>query len=69
VQLKRPVITEGNHLSYALQWILFALMAITALIWGVKKEREAQSKTKKVSRRKNLGQVDAETEDSLLDRV
>lgn len=69
VQLKRPVITEGNHLSYALQWILFALMAITALIWGVKKEREAQAKTKKVSRRKNLGQIDAETEDSLLDKV
>ncbi len=69
VQLKRPVITEGNHLSYALQWILFALMAISALIWGVKKEREAQANTKKVSRRKNLGQVDAETEDSLLDRV
>lgn len=68
-QLKRPVISEGNHLSYALQWILFALMAISALIWGVKKEREAQSNNKKVSSRKNLGQVDAETEDSLLDRV
>ena len=68
-QLKRPVLGEGNHLSYALQWILFALMAGGALIWGIKKEREALSDKVRVSRRKNLGQVDAETEDQLLDRV
>lgn len=67
-KLARPELGEGNHLSYALQWILFALMAATALIWGIKKEREAQSNVARVSRRKNLGQVDAETEDSLLDR-
>jgi cytochrome oxidase assembly protein ShyY1 len=68
-QLKRPVLGEGNHLSYALQWILFALMAGGALIWGIKKEREALTDKVRVSRRKNLGQVDAETEDQLLDRV
>jgi len=67
-QLARPEIGEGNHLSYALQWILFALMAATALIWGIKKEREALASSPKVSRRKNFGQVDAETEDELLDR-
>lgn len=66
VQLKRPIISEGNHLSYALQWILFALMAASALIWGIKKEREAQSNTVRVSRRKNFGQVDAEIEDEAL---
>lgn len=69
VQLNRPVLGEGNHLSYALQWILFALMAGGALVWGIKKEREALSNTVRVSRRKNLGQVDAETEDQLLDRA
>lgn len=67
-QISRPVLGEGNHLSYALQWILFALMAGGALIWGIKKEREALSNTVRVSRRKNLGQVDAEAEDKLLDR-
>lgn len=67
-QLSRPEISEGNHLSYALQWLLFALMAATALVWGIKKEREAQSNVVRVSRRKNLGQVDAETEDGLLDK-
>lgn len=67
-QLSRPEIGEGNHLSYALQWILFALMAVAALVWGIKKEREAQSGSVRERRRKNLGQVDAETEDLLLDR-
>lgn len=67
-QLARPEIGEGNHLSYALQWILFALMAAAALVWGIKKEREAIANSPRVSRRKNLGQVDAEIEDSLLDR-
>ena len=46
-----------------------ALMAAAALVWGIKKEREALSNTVRVSRRKNVGQVDAETEDQLLDRV
>ena len=67
-RLSRPEIGEGNHLSYALQWILFALMAAAALVWGIKKEREALSNNVRESRRKNFGQVDAETEDLLLDR-
>jgi cytochrome oxidase assembly protein ShyY1 len=67
-QLAKPELDEGNHLSYALQWIMFALMAIAALYWGIKKEREAQNqkvgRTSK-SRRKQIGQEDAEIEDSL----
>jgi hypothetical protein len=43
-------------------------MAAAALVWGIKKEREAQSGSVRERRRKNLGQVDAETEDLLLDR-
>lgn len=65
-KLARPEISEGNHLSYALQWILFALMALGALIWAIRKEREALSQTKKVRTRKVLGEVDAEVEDALL---
>lgn len=37
-----PSIEEGNNLSYALQWILFALMAVLALIWRIKKDRELE---------------------------
>ncbi len=64
--LAKPELDEGNHLSYALQWIMFALMAVVALIWGIKKEREARGLSKaRVTRRKVIGQVDAEVEDSL----
>ena len=67
-RLEKPQLGEGNHLSYALQWILFALMSAVALFWGIKKEREAQAGKKRVSKRKLFGQIDAETEDNLLDR-
>ncbi len=35
-----PSIEEGNNLSYALQWILFALMAAMALIWRIRKDSQ-----------------------------
>lgn len=64
--LAKPELDEGNHLSYALQWIMFALMAIAALYWGIKKEREALTgRRNSKSKRKGIGQVDAEIEDSL----
>lgn len=62
--LAKPDLTEGNHLSYALQWIMFALMAMAALYWGIKKEREALKENRK-PKRKPLGQLDAEVEDAL----
>ena len=65
-QLAKPQLDEGNHLSYALQWILFALMSAVALVWGIKKEREAISGKQRVKKRKDIGQSDAEIEDSLL---
>lgn len=67
-RLEKPQLGEGNHLSYALQWILFALMSAAALIWGIKKEREAKTGKQRVSKRKLFGQIDAETEDLLLDQ-
>ncbi len=66
-QLAKPELDEGNHLSYALQWIMFALMAMAALYWGIKKELEAQSgKTSSTKKRRTLGQEDAEIEDAAL---
>jgi cytochrome oxidase assembly protein ShyY1 len=34
----KPQITEGNHLSYALQWLIFGLLAFTALGLAIRKE-------------------------------
>ena len=66
-QLAKPQLDEGNHLSYALQWILFAVMAAAALFWGIKKERQAISGKTKQRSRKVVGQIDAEAEDAALE--
>lgn len=68
--LPKPALTEGNHLSYALQWILFALMAFSALIWGVRQElrfkRMAEDETYRPKKRKRVGDDDKAAEDALL---
>jgi cytochrome oxidase assembly protein ShyY1 len=65
--LAKPELDEGNHLSYALQWIMFSLMSIAALYWGIKKERQAKSGVKPLKpKRKILGEKDAEAEDAFL---
>ncbi|MBM7504804.1 SURF1 family protein [Agromyces aurantiacus] len=38
--LARPVRDEGPHLSYALQWFVFALLAFVALGWFANQERK-----------------------------
>lgn len=35
-----PSLEEGNNLSYAFQWILFALMAALALIWRIRRDNQ-----------------------------
>ncbi|MFM8927908.1 MAG: SURF1 family protein [Rhodoluna sp.] len=66
VDLGRPQLSEGNHLSYALQWILFALMAIGAVLWNISQDRRRIAglpprKLKILSRDR-----DAEVEDEIL---
>jgi cytochrome oxidase assembly protein ShyY1 len=67
--LPRPQLDEGNHLSYAMQWILFALMAFLALIWAVRQEirfkRMAADPSYRPKVRKKVGDEDKAVEDSL----
>ncbi len=37
--LGKPTLSEGNHFSYALQWIVFGLMAIGAVSWNIDQDR------------------------------
>jgi cytochrome oxidase assembly protein ShyY1 len=68
--LPRPELDEGNHLSYALQWILFALMAVAALVWAIK--QEAQARRMKLDPnfqprvRRKVGDTDKAAEDAVL---
>ena len=69
LQLTKPSTDEGNHLSYAIQWIMFALMAFGFLVWAVRKEIEfarSQSDPNYVQskRRDSRASIDAEAEDS-----
>lgn len=61
----RPEITEGNHLSYALQWLAFAILAFVALWWAIRNERRI--KRGKPVRQKQKRSRDDEAEDALLD--
>lgn len=66
--MPKPSLDEGNHLSYALQWVLFGLMAFGAFIWAVKNERRIQLEEKGLlaprKKRKNQAALDAEIEDA-----
>ncbi|MDR5700059.1 SURF1 family cytochrome oxidase biogenesis protein [Agromyces aerolatus] len=72
----RPVRDEGPHLSYALQWYVFALMAFIGLAWAANQERKAlaeasaspeerarAAKPKRVPKER----TDADIEDAILD--
>lgn len=72
LKLPRPDYTEGNHLSYALQWIAFAVMGFAALVWAIRQEfdeyraaTDASYKPRK--RRVTRGEIDADLEDQILD--
>lgn len=64
-----PEMGEGNHLSYALQWILFALMALSALVWAIRTEttakRVASGAQLAKPKRRAMGDSDKAFEDSV----
>ena len=35
-----PDLTEGPHLSYALQWVFFAIVAVTGFVLLARRERD-----------------------------
>jgi cytochrome oxidase assembly protein ShyY1 len=74
----KPELNEGMHLSYALQWILFALLGFFGLGWALRNEfrirnaddpleqERAARRAEKAARR---GRTDAEVEDELVDSL
>lgn len=74
VKAQRPNITEGNHLSYAFQWVLFGVMAFVAIAINVRRDLEEKRVAEDSSyvpkpKRKRVGDDDKATEDALLDGV
>lgn len=68
-QLSKPELDEGNHLSYAIQWIVFGIMAFFALGWAIRQEliarRVATEKGYVPKLRKKVGDDDKAYEDSI----
>lgn len=72
----KPELTEGNHLSYAFQWIIFAIIALVGLGLGIRgeyRERNADRPTVIAARQREAERAarrrrsDAEIEDALID--
>ncbi len=63
-----PSLNEGNHLSYAFQWIIFGIMAFIAFGWAYRNERriarEAAGQIAPRKHKENQALEDAEFEDA-----
>ena len=63
--MPKPSVEEGNNLSYAMQWILFALMAMLALVWRIRKDNKQSSESAPRVKRTKKSELDAQYEDSI----
>lgn len=68
----RPAEDEGPHLSYAIQWIAFAVLAFIGLVWAIRRERriaalpaDQQEAARAPKARRS---IDSDYEDAALDR-
>lgn len=73
----KPEPDEGPHLSYALQWYVFALLAFIGLGWALRQEyrvvnaedpEERERAEERARRKARQKPSDADIEDALLDR-
>jgi cytochrome oxidase assembly protein ShyY1 len=74
----KPEPDEGPHLSYALQWFVFALIGFGGLGWALREEYrvvnaadpdEQERAAERARRKARRAPTDAETEDAILDRL
>jgi cytochrome oxidase assembly protein ShyY1 len=74
----KPEPDEGPHLSYALQWFVFALIGFIGLGWALREEYrvvnaadpdERERAADRARRQALRTPTDAETEDAILDRL
>ena len=70
--VEEPVTDEGPHLSYAIQWIAFGLLAFVGLIWAYRREKRIAAlpvEQQAAAREPKLRSSDADAEDAILDRA
>ena len=68
VSMPKPSLDEGNHLSYAIQWIIFGIMAFIAFIWAYRNDRRIRLQEQGVlvpeTKKRTQADIDAEFEDA-----
>lgn len=67
----KPAADEGPHLSYALQWIAFGILAFVGLFWAIRRERRIAAlpeSERAAAREPKRRSTDTDYEDAVLDR-
>lgn len=67
---QKPAADEGPHLSYALQWIAFGVLAFVALFWAFRRERRIAAlpaDQQAAARAPKRRSTDSDYEDAVLD--
>ncbi|PFG31383.1 SURF1 family cytochrome oxidase biogenesis protein [Paramicrobacterium agarici] len=73
----QPEINQGMHLSYAIQWVIFALLAFAFLAYAVRQEYRQRNaddprvreRAEERERKRRQKRTDADVEDEILDAV
>lgn len=74
----KPVADEGLHISYAIQWVLFAIMGFGGLAWAIRHEYRIRNADdpevqdaaiRREARRLARPKSDADAEDEILDNA
>ncbi|QNO36315.1 SURF1 family protein [Protaetiibacter sp. SSC-01] len=71
-QRPRPEEDEGLHISYALQWISFGVLAFVGLVWAYRREKRIAAlpeEERAAARAPKRRHDDADAEDAVLDRL
>jgi len=64
----RPVLDEGPHLSYTLQWFVFAGMGFVGYVWALRREARGDAELDEPREpRRGRRQSDSDVEDAILD--
>lgn len=70
--VEEPVPDEGPHLSYAIQWIAFGVLAFFGLFWAFRRERRINAlpvELQAAARAPRVRNSDTDAEDAILDKA
>ena len=70
--IQEPIPDEGPHLSYAIQWIAFGLLAFFGLFWAYRREKRINAlpvEEQAAARTPRLRSSDMDAEDAILDEA